>query len=267
MKKDKKNIFLALKAMTDKSIIFNDIIYRVNYIDIKRENTKDKIKSSSFSFYYVSSGNINILFSDKSIMVSPKKFVLIPPRQNHKISSDNAAFFTLCFSIEKSSEWESSDFVNINNAFRADVKPRDFDLSKLTGKHANPCIIPILFFGEIYESLSPCTQISYTPKQISEKVIEYINQYYMKQISMNDIAKKLSFSYRHLARMFKQETGKTISDELNEIRIQHAKRLLVSTGLSINEISKMIGYENECYFSAVFKRYTDITPSEFRKKK
>ena len=70
---------------------------------------------------------------------------------------------------------------------------------------------------------------------------------------------------RIFARIFKKETGKTLSDELNEIRIQHAKKLLASTALSINEISKMIGYENECYFSAVFKRYTDTTPSEFRK--
>lgn len=265
MDKELENIFSALKTMTGKNILFNDIIYKITDLDLKRENGKDKITSGGFSFYYVLSNDISIFLSGNTITVPQKKIVLIPPRQSHEIYSDGAAFFALYFSVAQSSEWESNDFVNINNAFCAEVKPRSFDLSKLANRQINPCIMPVLFFGQIYELLSTCTQTSYTQKQISEKAIEYINRYYGKQISMNDIAKKLSFSYRHLARIFKKETGKTLSDELNEIRIQHAKKLLASTALSINEISKMIGYENECYFSAVFKRYTDTTPSEFRK--
>jgi len=71
-------------------------------------------------------------------------------------------------------------------------------------------------------------------------------------------------SRNYLGQIFKDRTGISISNYLNNLRIKEATRLLIDSTMKIYEISDAIGYSDQNYFSAIFKRYTGVSPREYR---
>ncbi|MFC5404615.1 helix-turn-helix domain-containing protein [Cohnella soli] len=101
--------------------------------------------------------------------------------------------------------------------------------------------------------------------ELVDKITKIINDKYMEQsLSITRIAELSKISTTHLGRMFKKLTSKSIIDYINEIRIEKAKQLLISSHSSVNDISEQTGFTNSSYFYTVFKKYTGITPNEFR---
>lgn len=85
-------------------------------------------------------------------------------------------------------------------------------------------------------------------------------------ISIEEMSKKLKISNRHLSRLVKKETGKSYTDLYNEMKIDHSKVLLKHTKFNMVEISSRIGINSQSYFSILFKKYTGLSPSEYRNK-
>ena len=72
-------------------------------------------------------------------------------------------------------------------------------------------------------------------------------------------------NFDYLNRVFKKNIGKTIFVYLNEIRIHHAKELIATTSMKILSIGYRVGFQDECYFSKVFKKYTGMSPGQYEK--
>lgn len=85
-------------------------------------------------------------------------------------------------------------------------------------------------------------------------------------ISIEEMANKVKLSVRHLARLIKKETGKSYTDIYNEMKIDHSKVLLRHTKFNMVEIASRIGVNSQGYYSILFKKYTGISPSEYRNK-
>lgn len=83
-------------------------------------------------------------------------------------------------------------------------------------------------------------------------------------ITMEDVAGKLCMSYSSFRRNFKQYTGLSPHQYLQEIRVQKSKELLVATSLTCQEIAYKIGYESPILFNITFKKRTGLTPVKFR---
>lgn len=71
----------------------------------------------------------------------------------------------------------------------------------------------------------------------------------------------------HVSRMYKKQTGVSLTDYINMYRIEKAKALLEETESSVSEIAVKVGYDNFTYFSTLFKKYVGITPNQYRKLK
>lgn len=100
-----------------------------------------------------------------------------------------------------------------------------------------------------------------------KKAIDFIEERYQDNITLEAIAKEVNISPYHLLRVFKAETGKTPFEFLTDVKIQHAKRLLTGGRFSMTEISSLCGFSNASHFSVVFKKKTGLTPSAFQKYK
>jgi len=87
-----------------------------------------------------------------------------------------------------------------------------------------------------------------------------------KRISVEETADKLGMSRMTLERLFRSCLGKTPKEYLTELRIQIASELLISSPLSVNEISEKVGCRDSMSFSRQFKKYTGHSPREFRHK-
>lgn len=85
------------------------------------------------------------------------------------------------------------------------------------------------------------------------------------EISLNVLADAFHLSAQYISQLFKNEIGVNFLAYLTTIRMEHAKKLLVSTQLSIAEISERCGYADYRVFTKVFKKTEGSTPSQYRR--
>lgn len=104
---------------------------------------------------------------------------------------------------------------------------------------------------------------NYNSRRI-EKVIEYINSNFHRNISLSDAAKLVNMAEMSFSRFFKARTGITFMDTLLECRIGNASRLLIDTTQSISEIAYNCGFNNISNFNRLFKKRKGSTPKKFR---
>jgi two-component system response regulator YesN len=97
------------------------------------------------------------------------------------------------------------------------------------------------------------------------QVIEYLQQHYNEDLTLDDVARKVHISPSHLSRLFKDELGMTIIDYLTDIRIAAAKQMLENSDLMVKEIAEKVGYQEASYFTRVFKKNTGVSPAEYRR--
>lgn len=94
---------------------------------------------------------------------------------------------------------------------------------------------------------------------------DYIDTHYQKEITRNDLAQLVYLNQDYLSRLFKKETGMSISAYLLKKRLDIARELLENTNMPANVISTQVGYENYPYFSRMFHENTGYSPMEYRK--
>lgn len=97
-----------------------------------------------------------------------------------------------------------------------------------------------------------------------ERVIGYLNQNYMLEFSLEQLADYVHLNPSYLSDLFKREIGVTIIDYITNCRVERAKDLMLNTNMKFIKIAEMVGYKNPHYFSKVFKKHTGKKPSEFR---
>ncbi|MFU0799746.1 MAG: response regulator [Xylanivirga thermophila] len=97
------------------------------------------------------------------------------------------------------------------------------------------------------------------------KIEAYIRNNYKDQISLDVIADKFHISYSYLSSYFSNYAHMGINEYLNDVRIQKAKELLITTNIPIGDISEMVGYSDQSYFGKVFKKLVGMNPSTYRK--
>ena len=99
-----------------------------------------------------------------------------------------------------------------------------------------------------------------------KQVISFIKEMYKKQISHSDAAEHVKLTENHLSTLFKECTGINYLQYLNAYRINRAIDLMKNSSYNISEISAETGFPNSGYFARLFKRYTGLTPREYRDK-
>ncbi len=101
---------------------------------------------------------------------------------------------------------------------------------------------------------------------VIHKVIHYMHTNYEEKLTLEQTAKAVFLSPSYLSRIFKQETGVSFNTKLNNIRIEKSKELLLSGEIRLADIAPLVGFEDQSYYTKVFKRTTGILPSLYRDK-
>lgn len=102
--------------------------------------------------------------------------------------------------------------------------------------------------------------------ELIDKVKLHIREHFDDdQLSLYEISRQIGVSSSHLSKIFSQETGQTMTEYLTLTRISKAKELLKTTRSKTFEIAFKVGYNDQHYFSNLFKKVTGLTPTEYRK--
>lgn len=91
--------------------------------------------------------------------------------------------------------------------------------------------------------------------------IEYINAYYATPCGLQEVARVLNINSNYLSNLFKQETGMRFMEYVNNVRIAHAKRLMIDRDMHIYEVAHACGFQNVEYFSRLYKGKMGYAPT------
>ena len=99
---------------------------------------------------------------------------------------------------------------------------------------------------------------------VIKKAIQYISKNYANNLSLELVANQVHLNPTYFSTLFKQSTGSSFKEYLNMVRIEESKRLLSNTDYALIDIAIATGFEDQSYFTKVFKKYTGLTPKQFR---
>ncbi len=95
-------------------------------------------------------------------------------------------------------------------------------------------------------------------------ILDYVDENYMKPLTLTDISKELNFSLPYICRRFKNEVGMSFVDYLQRKRIEQSCRLILNTDKKIPDIAELVGYTDTKFFNQVFKKHLKMTPRNFK---
>ncbi|SFS51286.1 response regulator [Paenibacillus sp. BC26] len=98
------------------------------------------------------------------------------------------------------------------------------------------------------------------------KVKGFIQEHVHTELTRDDIAAHVYRNPAYLSRLFRKETGVSLSDYMTELRIERAKHFLVETNDKVSNIAEEVGYVHFSYFAKLFKKMTGLSPQDYRKK-
>ncbi len=98
------------------------------------------------------------------------------------------------------------------------------------------------------------------------KIQDFIEKYYSEKLSVEGLAEKVAISSRNFVRRFKKATNNTPIEYIQRVRIEAAKKKLESSTLNVHQVMYASGYNDDKTFRNLFKRFTGLTPLEYRNK-
>ena len=104
---------------------------------------------------------------------------------------------------------------------------------------------------------------------MSEKIkisIDYILRHLHYDLSLKEIADNAGLSETYFSALFKKETGETVSEFIQKSRVKEAQSMIQYSEYSLNEIGQYLGFCSQSHFSKTFRKYTGMTPGQYRKK-
>ena len=106
------------------------------------------------------------------------------------------------------------------------------------------------------------TQVKHS--NVVYKVMDYVRAHYDEKISLDDIAQHVYLSRTYLSSIFKEETGQSLFSYINSVRVDKSKRFLLDNSIRLVDIAGLCGFEDQSYYTKVFKRMTGVSPKKFR---
>ena len=152
------------------------------------------------------------------------------------------------------------DFAYCREALRMQIT--DYILKPVNYEEFGTCIdnLKIALFQK--QSLENAEQ---QEERTIHSILRYLQEHLAEEISLTVLAEEFHLSAQYVSQLFKNEIGVNFLAYLTNIRMEKAKKLLLSSSLSIAEISEQSGYGDYRVFTKVFKKSEGITPSQYRR--
>lgn len=213
-----------------------------------------------YSFVWFTQGNgMNVIDFDE-YEILPNRIFTINPKQIHNwnYSIDSCGFFLLI-------EEPFAKHLNINFSFPfVDIQKDDLKfieeifkrmLSKNNQQTAIPYLLSLLSNHQTFKKSNTITEFK-----------KLVNENIDKNLTIEQYAEKLGITTENLNQTCKEETGFTPKQLQLDVKITEAKRLMLYSSLNTSEIAFQLGFEDNSYFSRIFKKKTDYSPAGFREK-
>jgi YesN/AraC family two-component response regulator len=234
------------------------------------------IRPSGYNFpqiIYCTKGSGRLLVGGNTYSIAPNTAFYLPAYVPHEYYSTDDIWDTHWVTFDGFAVKETLEklgftkpFVyNFNNINNLDIIFHKIFLNITTDRifgqfHSSAILYDYLI--EFYR----CINNKVTKKNhILLSVIDYIDDNYHNNITLEDLCAIMKVSSQHLCRLFQKHLQMRPTEFISKKRIQEAKKLLLTSDLTVNDISKTVGFHNCNYFCILFKRYEAMSPGGYRK--
>lgn len=223
----------------------------------------------SFEFIYVDNGDIDIFINNRVFNVKKDECILILPYEIHSIATKKYSDANICvFSPEYIKTFHNM----INNktlekpVFHLSENAKSIVIDKIFKDNSNTIQMKACLYllcSEIMEN-TKLLQSKRPECELLHEILNFIQDNFTKDISLNGIASKFGYSYTYLSKYFNNTLGVSFTDFINENRINYALYLLRNTQNTITDIAYTCGYSSIRSFNRNFLRITKSTPTSYR---
>jgi AraC-like DNA-binding protein len=100
---------------------------------------------------------------------------------------------------------------------------------------------------------------------VSTKIVIYIDAHYMEPVSLDAISQSVDYNSSYVCTVFKKDTGITVNDYLNFVRIKQAAEYLSYTNLDIGTVCALSGFQNQSHFNRTFRKFLGVPPGYYKR--
>ena len=266
-----------MKGYLSGSMLFiTDIGY---YPEAKHHFRKRTKGCNQYILIYCVDGKGWISVEDKKYKVGKNMYFIIPEGVSHSYGSDDSDPWTIYWvhfsgafakhfydisgkagTISPSSISRIEDRIQLFEEMMVNL---DMGYSRENIEYANVCL---LHFLSSFKYISQFRQVRRVREEdMIERSILFMKANLMERLTLEGIAKEMKLSASHFSLLFRKKTGYSPMEYLIYLRIQKACQLLDSTSLRVGEVSQKVGYDDQYYFSRIFKKVMGISPAGYKK--
>jgi AraC-like DNA-binding protein len=239
------------------------------------EITKDR-HVKTFEFELMISGNGTSFINDKSCDICPGLVLLRKPGSiSHSKLHFKAFYFYL--DVDENSEYYNKLLAFPNYFFSANKEEYHAIFDSLFSLFArfgtdenndliNAELVKLFYFMERDKNQKVSPQSLLKAYATVQPSLDFINENFSEQITLDDIAKASGYSQFYFQKKFVEIMGVSPQKYLVDTRIAHAKKLLVDPQKSLVNIAYECGFPSQSYFCYTFKKNTNLTPTEYKKR-
>jgi len=271
------NFGLTINSVGYKSILQNDVIIKSNKIKDFRFHYKKGKVSNEFKLIYITKGVGIVCFDGlEEVEISKGKVLLIQPNQKytyyHLPDNDWKEYFirfetdAVYYQLIRRFFPSENSIIDVGfNEELVKLFQRAIDVVKHGLKSSQVYLSGMLFhvLGLIISESKNKTLEKREEQRIQQAKI-IMNENIFNAISLQEIASRIGISYTLFRKNFKIYTDEAPAKYFHDLRINKAKQLLIETTYSIKEISFMLQFTSNDYFSTSFKKAIGQTPTDFR---
>lgn len=252
-------------------------------------NMPSKHFHDEYELYYLCAGGRFYFIDNQTYLIEPGSIVLINQHQIHKTSPSDSlfhdrilvefheasmphlklldidlkAFFNKYEGVVKLRKEEQ---LNIENYFQTIFHEFDKKQAHYKAQVQLKLSEMLIYISRILPTHSLPTHNQSPKQQKVNEISDYIASTYYKPLSLNNLANQFFLNKSYLSRIFKEITGFTVNEYIYITKIKKAQELLVNTDWAISKIATSLGYSSLTYFERIFKKYTETTPTRYRKR-
>ena len=229
---------------------------------------------SAYEILYCIDGCADVVCNNNHIMLTENHALFISPYLMHSISTseESSRCTYYCFLIDRqylntAIKLDDSAFYSIteNEKILSDLSEVIVEYRKKKQRYVDICRgFLTTCFARLFrtENIVVSSNLKY---DTMFKITEYIEKNYSNKINLNDICELTSFSPSRLCTIFKQATGTTISNYINQIRCKHAYQMISSGKYNISESASSCGFNSFSYFSKTYSDFFGELPSDTKR--
>ncbi len=209
--------------------------------------------------YYLNSEGLTTI-NDTTYSFSKNTFTVVRPNENHNETAEQQTSL-MFIGFNTNYELPSGFYEDVNGEILNTLLEIDKEM-----KNKQPLYQSIL--NVLTEKLLLHILRLYPKKNFSESNFEYIFNYITsnanKNISVQQMASALGYSYDYLRQLFVKQMGKTIKDYITELKIDKVKTYLLNTNYTLDKIAELTGFSSSSHLCMTFKKETNTSPIDFR---